>query len=242
MSFQAPKFTGTSQSSSSEPTPAWVGPSVLLILITILIAWGTISLLALFSSLLLAAAAGVVIGWVRQAINRSSRFGESLISALFGANLSRDPFPLIFLDLFIRAMVGYSVGICFVGLGLLNTDATNPLIPLLTGGAGGGPDTGRFVFGIVLFVVFAIVIGLLIAMVIGAWAGIVLNAYLFNAITLAKLAAMGAAKRVVKDTAITKQAYDAWRIDVGANAVKGATTGILVGLFLIVLGLIPEGH
>ncbi|MBC8031571.1 MAG: hypothetical protein H7Z16_15920 [Pyrinomonadaceae bacterium] len=210
-------------------------------LITALIAWGTISALALFSSLLLAAVAGVVIGWVRQAISRSSRFGESLIAALFGANLTRDPLPLVFLDLFIRAAVGYSVGICFVGLDVLNTDATNPLIPLISGGAGGGPEYDRLLVAIVLFVLGAMLIGLLVAMAIGAWAGIVLESYLFNSTAIAKLAAVGAAKGMVKDAVIAQQEYGGWRIKLGASAAKGATTGILVGLFLIILGLIPEG-
>jgi hypothetical protein len=222
---------------SSQPTPEWLGPTVWVTVTLVLLAWGTISTLALLRSLLLAATAGLVIGWVRQAISRRSRFGESLISTLFGGSLTRDPSRLVFLDLFVRALAGYAVGLAFAKFGIMNADASNPLLALMTGGAGGGPDIFGMTFIAILFLVVAMLIGLLVVMAMGSWAGIVLKAYLFDASALAKLAAMGAAKATIKDAVIAQLEHGYWRIKLGRSAAKGAATGVLVGMLLIIFGL-----
>ena len=80
-------------------------------------------------------------------------------------------------------------------------------------------------------------IGVLVVMAIGSWAGIVLKAYLFDASAVAKLAAMGAAKGTVKDAVIAQQEWGDWRIKPGRSAAKGAVTGLLVGMLLIIFGL-----
>jgi hypothetical protein len=191
----------------------------------------------LLSSFLFSAAVGFIIGWIRQAFSRKSRFGESFISALFGANLSRDPLGLVFLDLLVRTLVGYAVGLAFAQFGIMNADASNPLLALMIGGAGGGPEIARMTFLAVFLLLVAMLIGVLVVMAIGNWAGIVLKAYLFNASAVAKLAAIGATKGVIKDAVIAKQVYGDWRLELGHSAAKGAVTGVLVGMLLIIFGL-----
>jgi hypothetical protein len=227
----------TPQRGSSEPTPEWLGPTVGVIAILVLMVWGTISILPLLSSLLSAVAAGFVIGWIRQAFSRRSRFGESFISALFGGSLTRDPFRLVFLDLFVRMIAGYAVGLVFAGSGIMNPDASNQLRSQMMGGAGGGPDIFGFTFEAIFFVLIAMLIGLLVILAIGSWVGIVLKAYIFDASALAKLAVMGAAKGTIKDAVIAQQEWGNWRIKPARSAAKGAATGVLVGMLLIIFGL-----
>jgi hypothetical protein len=230
----------TQRSGSSQPTPEWLGPSAAVTVMLGLIAWGTISIPAFLSSLLFAAAAGFVIGWVRQAFSRRSRFGESLISALFGGSLTRDPSGLVFLDLFVRMMAGYAVGLVFAASGIMTLDAgSNWLRALMIGGAGGGPDLVGLTIVAILLLVIAMLIGLLVVLALGSWAGIVLKAYLFDASALAKLAAMGAAKGTIKDAVIAQQEWGNWRIKPGRSAAKGAVTGVFVGMLLIIFGLRP---
>lgn len=227
----------TQHSGSSQPTPEWLGPTVAVTAILGLMVWGTISALTFLKPLLFAAAAGLVIGWVRQAFSRRSRFGESFISTLFGASLTRDPSRLVFLDLFVRMLAGYAVGLAFAKIGIMNVDASNPLLALMIGGAGGGPDISRMTFTAIFLLLVAMLIGVLVVMAIGSWAGIVLKAYLFDASAVAKLAAMGAAKGTVKDAVIAQQEWGDWRIKPGRSAAKGAVTGLLVGMLLIIFGL-----
>jgi len=203
-----------------------------------LVAWGTISTFELLSSFLFSAATGFTIGWVRQAIGRSSRFGESFISALFGVNLTRDPLRLVFLDLFVRMLAGYAVGLVFAQFGIMNANASNPLLVHMIG-AGGGPDFAEMAFLVVILLLVAALIGMLVVMSIVSWAGVVLQAYIFNASAIAKLATVGATKGMIKDIVIAQQVRGNWRLGLGHSAAKGAVTGVLVGLLLIIFGLNP---
>lgn len=223
----------------SQPTPEWLVPTVWVTTTLVLVAWGTISMLELLSTFLFSAIAGFIIGWVRQAISRRSRFGETFISALLGVSLTRDPLRLIFLDLFMRMLAGYAVGLVFAAFGIMNADATNPLLALMTGGAGGGPDIGRLTFMAVFLLLVALLIGMLVAMAIGNWAGIVLKAYLFDASAVAKLATLSATEGMIEDAVIAQQVYGDWRLKLGRSAAKGAVTGVLVGMLLIITGLNP---
>lgn len=222
---------------SSQPTPVWVAPTAWLTATLILVAWGTISMLELLSSFLFSATAGLIIGWIRQAVSRRNRFGESLISALLGASLTRDPLRLVFLDLFVRMLAGYAIGLVFAQFGILNTDASNPLLALVIGGAGGGPDIGGLTFMALLLLLVATLVGVLVAIAIGNWAGIVLKSYLFDASAVAKLATIGATERMIEDAVIAQQVYGDWRLKLGRSAAKGAVTGVLVGMLLIISGL-----
>lgn len=221
----------------SQPTPVWLVPTLWATATLVLVAWGTISMLELLNSFLFSAAAGFIIGWIRQAISRRSRFGESLISALFGASLTRDPLRLVFLDLFVRMLAGYAVGLVFAQFGIMNADASNPLLSLMISGSGGGPDIGSLAFLVIFLLLVAMLIGVLVVMAIANWAGIVLQAYLFDASAVAKLAAISATKGMIKDAVIAQRGYGDWRIGLGHSAAKGAVTGILVGILLIISGL-----
>jgi hypothetical protein len=239
MTVIRPPGSFTSYTGSSQPTPEWLGPTVWLTVILALIAWGTVSTFALLSSLFFSAAAGLIIGWIRQAVSRRSRFGESFISALLGGSLTRDPSRLVFLDLFVRTLAAYAVGLVFAKFGIMNADASNPLLTLVIAGAGGGPDTSRMLFMAILLLLVAMLIGACVVMAIGSWAGIVLKVYLFDASAIAKLAAIGATKGALKDAVIAQQEYGNWRIKLGRSAAKGAVTGVLVGMLLIIVGLNP---
>lgn len=232
-------YTPNPNNMPSQPTPAWLWPTVWVTATLGLVAWGTISTLELLASFLFSAIAGCIIGWVRQAISRKSRFGESLVSALFGASLIRDPLRLVFLDLFVRMLAGYAVGLVFAQLGIMNIDASNPLLALMIAGEGGGSDFGGLTFMAVFLLLLAMLIGALVAMAIGNWASIVLKAYFFDANAVAKLAAIGATKGMIKDAVIAQQVYGDWRIGLGSSAAKGAVTGVLVGMLLVVSGLSP---
>lgn len=223
----------------SQPAPVWLAPTVWATATLALVAWGTISMFELLSSFLFSASAGFVIGWFRQAISRKSRFSESLISALFGASLTRDPLRLVFLDLFVRMLAGYAVGLVFAQFGIMDADASNPLVASMIGGVGGGPDFERFAIMAVLLLLVAMLIGVLVVMAIANWAGIVLQAYLFDASAVAKLAAISATKGMIKDAVIAQRGYGDWRIGLGHSAAKGAATGVLVGVLLIISGLNP---
>lgn len=223
----------------SQPTPEWVAPTIWVVATFVLVMWGTISMLELLSSFLFSATAGFIIGWIRQAISRRSRFGETFISALFGASLNRDPLRLVFLDLFVRMLAGYAVGLIFAQFGIMNADASNPLLSLMIGGAGGGPDIGRLAFMTVFLLLVAMLIGMLVAMAIGNWAGIVLKAYLFDASAVAKLATLSATEGIIEDAVIAQRVYGDWRLKLGHGAAKGAVTGVLVGMLLIISGLNP---
>ena len=223
---------------TSSDVPDWVWSSGLVIASLALVGWGVISTIGLLSALLASAAAGFVIGWVRLAFSRKNRFGESLISALFGAKLTRDPLPLVFLDLFARSLAGLAVGIAFAKLGVITADPAIPILVKMIGGAGGGgPDfSGLAVSGLFLLIA-ALLIGMILIVAIEWWAGMVLKAYLFDATALAKFSTMGATKGVIKDAVVAQWTKHYQRLDLGRSAAKGAATGVLVGIILTICGL-----
>ena len=224
---------------TSAPAPRWAAPSFWLVATLALVAWGTISTLALLSALLWAALAGFFIGWVRQAFRRRSRFGESLISSIFGGGLTRDPFRLVCLDLFANALAGFAVAIMFAQAGVMNADASNLFLAQMTGGAGGGPDAvGLTIVGI-LFLLLALLVGMLVVMIVMHWTGVVFELYLFQWQSAAEISTMGAAKAMVEDAVAARRGRGTWEISLGRSAAQGAVTGLLVGLLLALAGATP---
>jgi hypothetical protein len=232
---------GTS-SSSSAPTPAGFWPSVGLLAnlgLTIFGAW-------LFSghigALLLATLAGAAVGWLHHAWRMKSKFGESFVSALFGAGWNRENGALIVLDVLSRALVGYFVGMAFGcfgalpgfsdGLFLLGSGAGGP------GGAGGDGGTGWGAL-LLLVYVFLVVSGLLgaLAMLLseGSVRTLLYSAH-FDLMNVAADAAGGASKSMVKEAARVVVEGGA-RQGVAWSALKGAVSGAVVGLVLLALRL-----
>lgn len=231
----------SASTSSSVSLPYGFWPSAAMLANFALVLFGAWLFSGHLAPLLLAALAGAAIGWLRRAGRMRSRFGESFVSALFGAGWSRENAALVVVDILSRALVGYFVGIAFGSFAATAPWFGGGLPALLAaGGAGGGGAGGPGWEGLLLIVYLFLVASALLgaaAMLLGEGA---VRSFLYSAHfslpQLAADAASGASKSVVR-AAAKAVVEDRKAPGLGASALKGSLSGVLVGLVLLLLGL-----
>jgi hypothetical protein len=191
------------------------------------------------------AVAGFVIGSLKRARLVRGRLAESFVGALFSTKSWAGPTRYAVLELSVRTIVGYTIGLCFSAQGLFGPRATTNLhaIAVVAAGAGGGGgDDGSLALAYVALWIAAIILAMIVMSVLTTAMVWVLLERL--GVGAAKGAIGGAAKgladQLAEDwgrdvTALNRRAilWAAFRRGVARGAINGAIIG---GIMLLLVG------